>query len=136
MCAYRATIAAIRDTGWLGSGFGTFQDVFPAYRTADCGLYGHWDMAHNVFLEGWLVAGLAFPICAGLAYYELVRAFGTGIRRRRRYRFAAMSGLGILVLLTLHSLVDFSLQVPGFSLLAAAALGAGTAVSLRSRPAL
>jgi hypothetical protein len=90
-------------------------------------------MAHSVFLEGLLTLGVLFLPCAALAYYVLIKAFAHGAAHRRRYRYVPLTCLGILLMLTLHSLVDFSLQIPGFALAAAAVLGSGAAVSLRSR---
>jgi O-antigen ligase len=133
LCTYASTWNAIREASWWGTGLGTFQDVFPAYRSPECGLYGHWEMAHSVFLEGGLVLGAIVPVCVLVIYFQLIKTFGAGVRDRRRFRFVPLSSLGLLIILTLHSLVDFSLQVPGFSLAAAAVLGAGAAVSLRFR---
>ncbi len=60
-CSFASTIEAIMAHPIFGTGFGAFQDVFPAYRNADCaGIFGVWDRAHNVFLEGYLGLGLPF----------------------------------------------------------------------------
>jgi hypothetical protein len=134
LCVYQSIWLAIEQgRWWLGTGLGTFPDVFPAYRQPACGLYGYWEMAHSVFLEGVLTSGVLFLLCTVLAYYMLVRAFAHGVVHRRRYRHVPLACMGILLMLTLHSLVDFSLQIPGFALLAAAVLGSGAAVSLRSQ---
>jgi O-antigen ligase len=61
LCTYQSTWNAIREGPWWGFGLGAFQDVFPAYRNPACGLYGYWEAAHSVFLEGWLALGVAFP---------------------------------------------------------------------------
>lgn len=130
LCTYVSTWNAIKDGSWWGAGLGTFQDVFPAYRSPSCGLYGYWEMAHSVFLEAWLGLGIGFLACVAFVYYHLIKAYARGARVRRRFRFVPLGCLGLLLILTLHSLVDFSLQVPGFSLAAAAVLGAGAAVAL------
>src|SRR5262249_35085261 len=36
LCTYESTWRAIQDHFWLGTGLGSFQDVFPAYRTPEC----------------------------------------------------------------------------------------------------
>jgi hypothetical protein len=134
LCVYQSIWTAItQGKWWLGTGLGTFADTFPAYRQPACGLYGYWEMAHSVFLEGLLTLGVLFLPCAALAYYVLIKAFAHGAAHRRRYRYVPLTCLGILLMLTVHSLVDFSLQIPGFALAAAAVLGSGAAVSLRSR---
>lgn len=130
LCVYDATWRAIDSHFWRGTGLGTFQDVLPSYRLAACNLYGYWDTAHNFFLEGWLGLGAAFVVCAAFVYFKLLQTFLRGMRERRRLRFVPLSCLGMLVVVTLHSLVDFSMQIPGVSVTVAATLGAGCAISL------
>lgn len=130
LCVYKATWQAIKDAFWTGSGFGTFQDIYPSYRSPDCGLYGYWEMAHNVFLEGWLGLGAVFLLCTGGLYALLLKTYAQGWRERQAFRFVPLSCLGVLVTVTLHSLVDFSVQIPGVALVVAAVLGSGAAVSL------
>jgi O-antigen ligase len=130
LCAYKATWQAIKDAFWTGTGFGTFQDVYPRYRSPDCGIYGYWEMAHNVFLEGWLGLGVVFLVCTAGVYYLLLTTYARGWRDRRVFRFVPLSCLSLLIIVTLHSLVDFSVQIPAIALAVAAVLGAGAAVSL------
>jgi O-antigen ligase len=130
LCVYEATWRAIEANFWRGTGLGTFQDVLPSYRLPACKLYGYWDAAHNSLLEGWLGLGAAFLACTGLVYYKLLQTLLHGTRERRRLRYVPLSCLCVLVAVTLHSLVDFSLQIPGVSLTVAATLGAGCAISL------
>jgi O-antigen ligase len=130
-CAFKSTWRAIEDHFWGGTGLGTFQDVFPHYRTADCGLEGHWNQAHNFFLEGLLSVGaVVFTACLLAVYLPLIAAYVRGVRERRRLRFVPLMCLCALVTLTLHSLVDFSLQIPALAVLASAILGAGAAISV------
>jgi O-antigen ligase len=134
LCAYRATWQATKDAFWTGTGFGTFQDIYPSYRSADCGVYGYWEMAHNVFLEGWLGLGVVFLLCTICVYALLLKTYAQGLRDRDGFRFVPLSCLGLLIIVTLHSLVDFSLQIPAVALVVAAVLGAGAAVSLERAP--
>jgi hypothetical protein len=117
LCVFRSTWQAIRDNFPFGSGFGTFVNVFPAYRTAECaGSNGVWEAAHNSFLEGALGLGLIFIVVTAVLGTLLIRTFLRGRRERRRYRFSSVAGLSLLLLIGLHSLVDFSMQIPGVSL--------------------
>lgn len=130
-CAFASTLEGIHDNWVLGAGFGTFQDVFPVYRDPTCaGITGVWERAHNVFLEGWL--GLGAPFLVGLAVgcAVLIAVFVHGVRTRHRLRFAPIVGLAALILATLHSIVDFSLQIPGFTVYFAAAMAAAISISL------
>ena len=130
-CAFASTLEAIRDNWLLGAGFGTFQDVFPVYRDSDCaGISGVWERAHNVFLEGWLGLGALFPVALTIGYAALIRLFVRGALVRRRMQFAPVVGLAALALATLHSMVDFSLQIPGFAAYFAAATAAAASLSM------
>jgi len=130
-CVFGSTVAAIADHWPLGAGFGAFPDVFPAYRNADCaGVFGIWDHAHDFFLEGLLGFGLPFVAATTLVYATLGAALIHGARVRRRLRHLPVAGLATLVLVTLHAIVDFSLQIPGVAVYAAAAIAAAVAVAL------
>ncbi|MDB5650123.1 MAG: hypothetical protein JWL62_1643 [Hyphomicrobiales bacterium] len=131
LCVFGSTLEATRNAWPLGSGLGTFQDVFPAYRDADCaGIAGVWEAAHNFYLEGALSLGLVFVVVVPVILFALTHAFLEGLRTRRRYRFVPSLGIAVLVLVGLHSLVDFSMQVPGVALYVAAILGCCATISL------
>ena len=124
LCIFQSTWRAILDNFWLGTGFGTFAEVFPAYRDAECaGILGIVDTAHNTFLEGALGFGAVFIVLLPVLYLVLIVGFFRGWRQRRRYRFAPVAGLAVLLLITVHSLVDFSLQIPAVSTFFAISLG-------------
>jgi len=130
-CAFSSTIAAIKDNWVLGTGFGAFQDVFPVYRDSDCaGIFGVWERAHNFFLEGWLGLGLPFLAALAIGYLVLIATFIHGVRVRHKFRFIPVMGLAALILASLHSVVDFSLQIPGVGAYFAAILAATVTVSL------
>ena len=131
LCAYGSTYRAFLDNLLIGTGLGTFDVTFPIYRDARClGLEGLWNRAHSVFLEGFLGLGVVLAPVLAVAYAVIVRSFLIGLGRRRRFRFAAAAGLGGLVLVTLHSMVDFSIQIPGFAIFFAAFLAASLNLSL------
>jgi O-antigen ligase len=129
-CSFASTIEAIEDHPWLGTGFAAFQDVFPTYRKAECaGIHGVWDRAHNFFLEGYLGLGLPFAIALCAGYGALVGVGLRGLRRRRRLRFAPAMGLASLLLASLHAIVDFSPQIPGFAVYFAAVMASTLTIS-------
>jgi hypothetical protein len=130
-CAFSSTIAAIKDNWVLGAGFGAFQDVFPVYRDSACaGIFGVWDRAHNFFLEGWLGLGLPFLVALAIGYLVLIAAFIRGVKVRHKFRFIPVMGLAALILASLHSVVDFSLQIPGVGVYFAAIMAATVTISL------
>jgi len=130
-CAFSSTIAAIKDNWILGAGFGAFQDVFPVYRDSDCaGIFGVWERAHDFYLEGWLGLGLPFLVALAIGYLVLIAAFIRGVRVRHKFRFIPVMGLAALILASLHSVVDFSLQIPGVGVYFAAIMAATVTMSL------
>jgi len=49
--AYRSTLTMIRDQPWFGTGLGTFEMAFPAYRSGEISMSGTWNRAHNTLLS-------------------------------------------------------------------------------------
>lgn len=129
-CIYPAVISAISDSWPFGAGFGAFAQSFAAYQPAACGLDGTWERAHNFFLEGMLGLGIVFAPLLFLAIWTLGRAFCVGIVQRQRERVYPVAGIAVLILVICHSALDFSLQIPGFSLYFAAVLAPLVVLSL------
>lgn len=120
---YMTVLSAIQSTPWTGTGFGTFSDVFPAYRNGER-IHTHlWDKAHNTYLENALELGLPAASALVLAIALLAWRCGAGMLGRRKDAGFAATGLAASVLVGLHSLVDFSLQIPAVSILYAFILG-------------
>jgi O-antigen ligase len=130
---YKSTLQVIWDHPWVGTGLGTFAQVFPAYRSANASLWGTWDMAHNTLLE--IAAEMGLPIAA-LVVVAWATIFGVllrGIGIRCRNIILPAGALATGLLATLHSLVDFSLQIPGYAIVVLSLVGAGLAQSFRRR---
>jgi O-antigen ligase len=133
---YLATLTMIADHPWLGIGLGSFETVFPSYRTAALGSFGVWDHAHNSLLE--LTAELGIPI--GVIVLLTALYFGAclvrGVLTRRRDLIFPLAGLVVGLLGCLHSMVDFPLQQPGYAVVFAAVVACGLAqCDRRSAPA-
>jgi len=130
-CGFSSTMAAIKDNWIFGTGLGAFQDVFPVYRDSDCaGIFGVWERAHNFFLEGWLGLGIVFVAALAIGYLVLITVFIRGVKVRHKFRFIPVMGLAALTLASLHSVVDFSLQIPGVGVYFAAIMAATVTMSL------
>lgn len=129
-CIYPAIVQAIRDNWIFGTGFGAFRQSFAAYQPASCGLDGIWERAHNFYLEGMLGLGVVFLPMLFMAIWTLTRAFFVGMRQRQREKIYPAVGLAAMILILSHSMVDFSLQIPGFSLYLAAILAPLVVLSL------
>jgi O-antigen ligase len=99
------TWRAIRDTWLWGTGFGTFDLVYPFYESRDMVHVQYVNHAHNDFLEFILEGGIA----AGI----LLLVYATAVAMRAfqvvRYPLQRLALLSIFVIL-LHSLVDYPLR--------------------------
>jgi O-antigen ligase len=85
------------------------------------------DKAHNDILE--FAAGFGLPAAFlwwGLLAW-LVVICGRGVIVRRRYRMLPALGLAATILVAIHSIFDFSLQMPAVALTYAVILGIGVA---------
>lgn len=129
-CNYPSIWRAFLDNWKFGTGFGTFEVVFPIYRDPACGVKQIWLQAHNFWLEGLLGFGIIFIPIAFFVVGRLVFVYWTGVKTRHTQRFVSYIGLAIVALVSLHSYVEFSLQIPGVALYVTAILAAISVLSL------
>ena len=103
---------------------GAFADFFPFYHDLALGLeFDGLDKAHNTYLE--LAAELGPPVAAALIFglgWLVVRTLAAS---RRLKPGAALAAAGASVLVGVHSLADFSLQIPAVTATWLLLLGAG-----------
>jgi O-antigen ligase len=129
LSVYGSSIRAISERPLLGAGVGTFPDMFPSFRNSDLWTWGVWDYAHSTLLEIAFEMGLpiaAIIVVATLAsVFILMRAAATTPDRADRRMLAAVAGIAILSYL--HSMIDFSLQIPGYFVVFGILLGCGLA---------
>jgi O-antigen ligase len=133
LALYKQTLRGILDSPWLGTGYGTFRDVFPMYRDGGITSWGVIDLAHNTYLEDLLELGVPAALALFVAIGASVWLCFRGVLRRRRGRHFPLVGFAVSVLVAVHSLVDFSLQIPGVAITYVALLGIGVAQSWSSR---
>jgi O-antigen ligase len=109
----------------LGSGFGTFVPVFRANENLDLVGPTYLNHAHNDALELLIEAGLAGALLLALATLLLAMRLVHFMRRSNRARGTApaLAGTAMLVLLILHSLIDYPLRTDALAAVAAVALG-------------
>jgi len=129
---YRTTWEAIWDRPLLGTGYGTYADAFRAYNHPGTGTY-LLDKAHNTYLQ--IIMELGWPAAAalysGLALLVFRCLQGRLQHGRRAVYPAVLASCSVLV--AVHSLVDFSLEMPANAATYALLLGLGCAQSLRGR---
>ena len=130
---YRSALRMIADYPWFGTGLGTFAWSYPEYRSEEISVRGVWDRAHSIPLELAVELGLPLTgliVCGWLVILiMLVRA----ILARRSDSVVPIAALCLALVGLVHSLIDYSLQIPGFSLPIFALIGAGVARGLSRR---
>lgn len=122
---YAATVRGIADFHAAGAGFGSFRTTFPWFEdpAVQSSTFAH--HAHNDLLELLFEAGLAgaLLLLVALAWYarESWRIWTAAPREETRMQRAASAALLILLL---HSLVDYPLRTTALGVFAAFCAGA------------
>ncbi|GAB5504380.1 MAG: O-antigen ligase family protein [Pyruvatibacter sp.] len=129
---YELVLIAISDHLWLGSGYGSFEDVYRLYAGLAPQFGPNMKSAHSVFLELTLELGLpiaivffaSISICVGMCAY--------GVFKRRRDRIFPALAVAATLLVSLQGAVDFAVQTPAVAGVFATLLGIGVAQSTSS----
>jgi O-antigen ligase len=132
---YRSTLKIIADNPWFGTGLGTFEYAFPAYRSSEVTMQGRWDIAHSTPLELASEVGipLALVVAAGWIIGLVVLVFG--LLGRNSSVTVPLSALAVSLVGLAHSSIDFSLQITGYSVVVFALLGIGLSQAIRHKSA-
>ena len=125
---YEICIEAIQQRPLLGAGLGTFADLFPSLRGADINGWGVWEYAHSTILEIAVEMGIPMATMVVIAAMASVIILAKAAVRSGDGSRSLLSAItGIAVLSYFHSLIDFSLQIPGYLILFGILLGCGLA---------
>jgi O-antigen ligase len=127
---FERTLEAIHDWPLFGTGLGTFGDIFPLYRTENIAVAV--GQAHNDYLETVIELGLPAATLLFLSIASLLWICLSGIRRRRRDAVFPCIGVGATTLVAVHSLFDFSLQIPAVTSIYWILMGTAIAQSFNS----
>ena len=123
---YRTVVDMIWAAPFLGHGFDNFEEAYRLYHAAPVSADIRWDQAHNTYLELWselgLIVGSIPPLLCALAYAALRRRAKDP---QTKYPQLAVAGQAAILVAAIHSLVDFSLEMPAnvFLLIFIIALG-------------
>jgi len=129
---WSAAIQAIGMSPWLGWGLGGFGDVFALLQPEDSLLPN--DIAHSTPLETVVELGVIAAVPAILVVVlPWTVCLRGALRRRASRRYLPSAAFSIAAVAVLHSVVDFSLQIPAIGFVTAALLGMGWAQSFGLR---
>lgn len=114
------------DFGWdyqpIGSGFGSFVEVFQVHEPVSMVGLNYWNHAHNDWLEWLLEGGIPIAILLAICVYLWIRGTRSAWRQRHAGHLSvqlAMVGSVNLFILGLWSLVDYPIRVPSLACIAA-----------------
>ncbi|WFE68435.1 O-antigen ligase family protein [Thiomicrospira sp. R3] len=110
--AFERGLPLAMEKPWVGQGAGTYELAFMPYSGIDFG--GHFDHAHNDFLQFWIEFGLIGSLLL-LAFLALSFYFALKALWMRESLFRSGLGFGVtmaLLSITIHSFFDFNLQIP------------------------
>lgn len=107
---WRDTLKIIRDFPLAGSGFGSYEDIYPTYETA--GQKVLVEHAHNDYLELAATGGAVGSLLLISFFITVVSSsFRAYLRRREPYCIYLFIGsLTGMLAIAIHSLTDFNLQ--------------------------
>jgi O-antigen ligase len=118
---------------FTGFGGGTFEIAFPVVHQLPLSADLTWHLAHNTYLALWAELGLvagSFLILAVIAVaVRLVRSMRQGVGSWT----AQVAALGVIVQVAVHSIVDFSLEIPANTMMFVAIVAAGVATTTMTR---
>ena len=131
LVTYELTAQPLNDGDFRGLGYGTYANSFRLYR--DERIQGYNDKAHNTYLENIFELGLPAALLLFTSIGWLALICFNGIRTRGRDWVYPSLGFAATVLVGVHALVDFSLQIPAVAITYACILGVGVSQSYSSR---
>ena len=121
LLAYGAALQVLPDSGWFGTGPGTFRLVFPFY-TVQLGdqISGIWYHAHQDYLQTLIEWGFVGGVAWGVL---ILGGLGRAVVRVRmaqregQIEYSASCSILAMLLVLLHALVDFPFQIPAIQVL-------------------
>ncbi len=130
---YQQTWNAIDDHVYGGAGLGSFPQIFQLYRYEEKPNPQFVERAHNTYLENLVELGVPAALCLFLSIAWLAYICWRGLGQRSRDLHYAALGCASTLLVGLHSLVDFSLQIPAVTMTYMFLMGLAVAQSFSSR---
>lgn len=133
---FALVLDAIRAAPWTGYGYGSFPMVLPMFRDLSLPSGSIYTQAHNSYLELALELGIVPAACLVAAIlWAALLCLIAGFRRRSA-RAVPLLAVAATIVVGVHAVLDFSLQIPAVACLYAALLGLGLAQSWSDRSAI
>lgn len=130
---YRQVLAMIELRPWTGWGGGTFEIAFRAVQSEPLSSTVLWDRAHNSYLSLWSELGVVFGSLLILVVGVITILLLRRLPGSDRSLSPLLIGLGGITVAAVHSLVDFSLEIPAIAMQFTAILSIAAAAATRWR---
>jgi hypothetical protein len=127
-----ASLQAVGMSPWLGWGLGSFADIYAVVQPMALPMAN--DLAHSTPLETMVEVGVPMAV-VGYAVVLIpcgVALYGA-LTRRRAHRYLPGAAFTVALVPILHSMVDFSLQMPAIAFVVSTLLGMGWAQAFGRR---
>lgn len=144
LASWEVALRLVEQRPWLGHGYGTFAQAFPLAADdrfaihAGSGAYAlNYDYAHNTYLENAVELGLPATLALHVAVALLASLCFMRRRGGERTEALPLAAAAGTVLVAVHALVDFSIQIPAVAATYAVILGLGcgrAAAARQTRP--
>jgi hypothetical protein len=132
MQIWLASLRAIRASPWLGWGLGSFADIYPIMPAPNILIAN--DLAHSTPLETVVEVGIVMaPVGFAVVLIPWAVSLYGAVARRRAHRYLPGAAFAVAAVPILHSMVDFSLQMPAIGFVVSAVLGMGWAQAFGRR---
>jgi peptide/nickel transport system substrate-binding protein len=89
-------VEAIKHHPLLGTGLGSFEQAFPAFRDGSVRTFVVWDKAHNSYLENMMELGVPMALALFAAIAAIAWLCFSGMRKRQRDQFIPAAALACL----------------------------------------
>lgn len=130
---YAQVAEMIRARPWLGFGAGSFEFTYPLFHHAPVSADLLWDRAHSTYLSNWAEYGVIAGTLPMLVIATIFMRAALRLSRSDSLRVGDLVVIGAVVVTALHSLLDFSLEIPGVAYVFVALLAAGGPLSVTKR---
>lgn len=114
LALYSDILSMISKRPLAGFGMGSFEFAYPPFHSENVSSDKIWDLAHSTYLANWVEMGIVFgsiPI-----FLISVITFTIAFRGMHFGSVQALSSLGCVCLISLHSLLDFSMEIHGVAI--------------------
>jgi len=129
---WAASLEAIAASPWFGWGLGSFADIYAIEQPSSLPIPN--DLAHSTPLQTMVEVGVPVALVAfGIVLIPWGLSLYGAFHRRPGRRYLPVAAFAVAAVPILHSMIDFSLQMPAIGFVVSAALGMGWAQSFDRR---